>query len=85
MLSPRQKKTLAASAAVLSFVTFVRVIDEDLKLKTLTEAIRLRGWELHRRMSINLGGGLCEWTAPIRSVPTNIDYHKTLVVGFPSR
>eukprot|EP01082_Thalassiosira_pseudonana_P014238 g12977.t1 g12977 contig7:587793-589625(-) len=37
-----------------------------------------------RRLSLNLGGGDCEWQPPVYNVPTNIDFHKTLIAGYPS-
>eukprot|EP00804_Cyclotella_cryptica_P004669 CCRYP_018228-RA/>CCRYP_018228-RA protein AED:0.40 eAED:-0.12 QI:0/0/0/1/1/0.75/4/0/286 len=36
-----------------------------------------------RGLSLNLGGGHCKWQPPINEVPTNIDFHKTAIVGFP--
>ena len=37
-----------------------------------------------RHLSTNLGGGKCKWTAPNYEVPEDIDFHKTLIVGFPT-
>ena len=37
-----------------------------------------------RRLSINYGGGRCKWQPPNFNVPSDIDWLKTLVVGFPS-
>ena len=37
-----------------------------------------------RRLSIDLGGGACEWTLPEYDVPANIDFHKTVIAGYPS-
>ena len=37
-----------------------------------------------RRLSIDLGGGDCEWREPLNDVPEDADFEKTLVVGFPS-
>ncbi|KAL7535628.1 hypothetical protein ACHAXR_006621 [Thalassiosira sp. AJA248-18] len=37
-----------------------------------------------RTLSLNLGGGNCKWQPPVYEVPEEIDFHKTLVTGFPS-
>jgi len=37
-----------------------------------------------RRLSVDLGGGACEWQPPEYEVPNNIDFFKTLIAGFPS-
>ncbi|EJK48025.1 hypothetical protein THAOC_33214 [Thalassiosira oceanica] len=37
-----------------------------------------------RRLTLNLGGGNCKWQPPIYDVPETIDFHKTVIAGFPS-
>ena len=37
-----------------------------------------------RRLSLNLGGGACKWTPPNYTVPPDLDFHKTIITGFPS-
>ena len=37
-----------------------------------------------RTLSLNLGGGNCEWQPPTYEVPTTLDFHKTIIAGFPS-
>jgi len=37
-----------------------------------------------RRLSLDLGGGACEWEPPEYNIPNNIDFFKTLIAGFPS-
>lgn len=37
-----------------------------------------------RGLSINLGNGNCEWTLPIYDIPEDINFYKTMVVGYPS-
>ena len=37
-----------------------------------------------RALSTNLGGGNCKWEAPIHDVPKELNFHKTLIAGFPS-
>jgi len=34
--------------------------------------------------SLNLGGGDCQWQPPTYDVPAEVDFHKTIVTGFPS-
>lgn len=40
--------------------------------------------ESQRSLTINLGGGNCEYELPTYDVPEDIDFHKTLIVGYPS-
>ena len=37
-----------------------------------------------RKMSLKLGGGNCQWQPPTYDVPESIDFHKTIIAGFPS-
>ena len=37
-----------------------------------------------RELSIDLGGGNCLYVGPDPVVPANIDFHKTIIAGFPS-
>jgi len=37
-----------------------------------------------RSLSINLGGGSCQWKPPVYEMPEDLDFHKTFVAGFPS-
>ena len=37
-----------------------------------------------RRLSLNLGGGECLWQPPIYDVPETMDFHKTIIAGYPS-
>lgn len=37
-----------------------------------------------RRLSLNLGNGLCKWEPPVYDVPADIEFYKTLIAGFPS-
>ena len=37
-----------------------------------------------RKLSLNLGDGKCKWTPPQYDVPTDIDFYKLLVAGYPS-
>jgi hypothetical protein len=81
MLSAKSKRGF--TAAVLTILAFTTVIVTNDELESLKEAFKLRG-RSHRQMSIHLGGGKCEWTAPLRTPLANVDFHKTLVAGFPS-
>jgi len=38
----------------------------------------------NRKLSIDLGGGNCKWTPPTYDVDEELDFHKTLIAGFPS-
>mmetsp|Transcript_10017 Transcript_10017/g.18259 ORF Transcript_10017/g.18259 Transcript_10017/m.18259 type:complete len:596 (+) Transcript_10017:38-1825(+) len=37
-----------------------------------------------RRLSLDLGNGNCKWQPPTYDVPESIDFHKTIIAGFPS-
>ena len=37
-----------------------------------------------RRLTHDLGGGQCLWEPPIFDVPESINFHKTIIAGFPS-
>ena len=37
-----------------------------------------------RRLSLNLGNGACKWSPPNYTVPPDLDFHKTVIAGFPS-
>lgn len=37
-----------------------------------------------RKLSLNLGGGNCKWQPPTYDVPIDIDFHKTVIAGYPS-
>ena len=41
----------------------------------------LRG---RRTLTLNLGGGACKWQPPEYDVPADLDFHKTIIAGFPS-
>jgi len=40
-------------------------------------------FEQLRKLSLNLGNGKCKWTPPLYTMPANVTYEKTLIVGFP--
>jgi hypothetical protein len=37
-----------------------------------------------RALSLNLGGGNCKWLPPEYEVPEDLEFHKTIIAGFPS-
>ncbi len=37
-----------------------------------------------RSLSISYGDGTCKWQPPAYDVPDEIDFYKTMVVGYPS-
>jgi len=37
-----------------------------------------------RQLSISLGNGDCRWQPPEYDIPTDIDFYKTVIVGYPS-
>ena len=81
MLSSKAKRGFTASFLIGLALVSIIVYDRDLKY--YKQVFEMLGRD-HRRISINLGDGNCEWTAPIRQPPTEIDFHKTLIAGYPS-
>lgn len=39
--------------------------------------------DFERQLSIDYGNGTCKWQPPAYYVPDYIDFHKTIVAGFP--
>jgi len=39
---------------------------------------------IQRMLSLDLGNGDCLWQPPAYDVPNNIDFHKTVIAGYPS-
>ncbi|KAL7544139.1 hypothetical protein ACHAWF_007522 [Thalassiosira exigua] len=37
-----------------------------------------------RGLSLDLGNGACKWQPPVYDVPEDVDFHKTVIAGFPS-
>ena len=81
MLSSKAKRGFTASFLIGLALVSIIVYDRDLKY--YKQVFEMLGRD-HRRISINLGDWNCEWTAPIRQPPTEIDFHKTLIAGYPS-
>ena len=48
------------------------------------EHVRFKAIRLLRGMSINLGGGMCEWTPPVTNLTGDTEFFKTLIAGYPS-
>ncbi|KAL3793420.1 hypothetical protein HJC23_001868 [Cyclotella cryptica] len=87
--------TLAKAALLfISAAMFTTVLNREDEWKSHYLSRKRRSVKLHvpsgldentrRALTINLGGGECIWEAPIFDIPTNIDFYKTLIVGFPS-
>lgn len=85
MLTNKQKKAFTAAAVTLFVALGIIVIDDELSsIKGgYINQIR-RSKKTGRGLSLNLGGGDCEWKEPLAVVPEEIDLFKTLLVGFPS-
>ena len=86
IVSPKFKRGFTAAAITTLAIASILIVDDSLiypEEEPPQTAFDLRAL-IHRRASINLGDGNCEWTAPLRTVPEDIDFHKTLVAGFPS-
>lgn len=85
MLTNKQKKALSATAVTLLVALGIIAIDDELnsiKGGYISQIRRTK--KSGRGLSLNLGGGDCEWKEPLAVVPEEIDLFKTLLVGFPS-
>jgi len=63
---------------VVSISTLLHLIIKEANVPTYSRVSRSRD------LSIDLGNGRCRYESPLATVPVENDYHKTLVVGFPS-
>lgn len=64
---------------VVMFFSIIFVIQHS--EKSLDSYVREN---ISRQLSKDLGGGKCEWTPPIFDVPEDIEFYKTIIVGYPS-
>jgi hypothetical protein len=84
-LSKKQKKGMTTAAIVLSTAFALLVIDDEINsiradmMTAIKDTLKSK-----RRLSIDLGGGNCEWREPFRTVPDGVDFEKTIIAGFPS-
>jgi hypothetical protein len=80
------KTTGAFTAGVVTLFAAlgILVIDEELSSFRGDFVGQIRRAKAGRGLSLNLGGGNCEWKPPLAVVPEEIDLWKTLLVGFPS-
>eukprot|EP00804_Cyclotella_cryptica_P012111 CCRYP_009833-RA/>CCRYP_009833-RA protein AED:0.10 eAED:0.03 QI:0/0/0/1/1/1/5/0/466 len=88
MISTKSKK--AATAGVVTLLAAVAILVLDEELHTLrggfvaSQSGFRRLSKSGRGLSLDLGGGDCEYKEPMAVVPLEIDFHKTLLAGFPS-
>lgn len=82
------KPSKAATVGVVTIFAAFAIIAIDEELDSFRDGylnqVRGRTKKAGRGLSLNLGGGDCEWKAPVTQVPEEIDFFKTLLVGFPS-
>ncbi|KAL3767439.1 hypothetical protein ACHAWO_012829 [Cyclotella atomus] len=85
LLSKKQKKSVATGAIVFATAFALLVIDDEVNSirAGMTSAVR-DTLKSKRKLSIDLGNGNCEWREPLKTVPDNLDFEKTLIAGFPS-
>jgi hypothetical protein len=84
VLSNKQKKGMATGAIVLSTAFALLVIDDELNTIRGSMSSMREHMMATRRLSVDLGGGNCEWKEPLGDVPVDIDVENTVVVGFPA-
>lgn len=85
MLSFKQKKAAKAGVVTIFAVLAILAIDDELESYRDGYAHQVRRRKkAGRGLSFNLGGGDCEWKAPVSQVPEEVDFTKILLVGFPS-
>lgn len=82
------KATKATTVGVVTIFAALAILAIDEELDSFRDGylnqIRGRTKKAGRGLSLNLGGGDCEWKAPTTQVPDEINFSKTLLVGFPS-
>ena len=77
--APNQARRLALVVLLVSISTLLHLIINKAKdPQTYSRSSKSRD------LSVDLGNGRCRYEAPLATVPVDKDYHKTLVVGFPS-
>ena len=88
IITTKAKKAVTAGIVTLLAAVAILVVDEELNSlrggfvnsRTSSRLLAKNG----RGLSLDLGGGDCEYKEPIPVVPVEIDFHKTLLAGFPS-
>ncbi|KAL7518232.1 hypothetical protein ACHAWX_003078 [Stephanocyclus meneghinianus] len=88
VFTTKAKKAVTAGIVTLLAAVAILVVDEELNSlrggfvdsRTGSRLLAKNG----RGLSLDLGGGDCEYKEPMPVVPTEIDFHKTLLAGFPS-
>lgn len=88
MISTTSKKAAIAGVFTLLAAVAIFVIDDEfssLRGGFIAIQSKSRRRAKHGRgLSLELGGGNCEWKEPLAAVPAEIDFYKTLLAGFPS-
>eukprot|EP00804_Cyclotella_cryptica_P003650 CCRYP_002217-RA/>CCRYP_002217-RA protein AED:0.27 eAED:0.27 QI:433/1/1/1/1/1/2/92/153 len=88
MFSTKSKKAATAGVVTLLAAVAIFVIDDELNslrggFISSRSGSRRRA-KSGRGLSLDLGGGNCQWKEPLAAVPAEIDFYKTLPAGFPS-
>ncbi|KAL3774835.1 hypothetical protein HJC23_005414 [Cyclotella cryptica] len=88
LITTKTKKAVAAGIVTLFAAAAILVVDEELNslrggFVASRSGSRLLG-KNGRGLSLDLGGGNCEYKEPLAVVPAEIDFYKTLLAGFPS-
>lgn len=81
-ISTQTMKVSSTTVATLLSTLAPKVVGEG--LGSIRGKFAKKNQSPRRELSVDLGGGDCEWTPPLRMVPDNLDLWKTLLVGFPS-
>ena len=77
--TPNQAKRLALVVLLVSISALLYLF-----IKEANDSPTYSTGSKSRDLSIDLGNGRCRYEPPLATVPVDSDYHKTLVVGFPS-
>ena len=84
------RKPRAASVFVsIAFMTCMSFLSDHQLVEKLqgyqkTFFSGYRGNTAARQLSISLGNGNCRWRPPEYDIPTDIDFYKTVIAGYPS-
>ena len=68
--------------STVMLLLFIYSSPDEFQIK-LDPMMKKAGTPALRQLSIDNGDGTCKWQPPAYSVPEDIEFHKTIITGFP--
>ena len=68
--------------STVMLILFIYSSPDEFQIK-LDPMMKKAGTPALRQLSIDNGDGTCKWQPPAYSVPGDIEFHKTIITGFP--